>query len=478
MIRALFVSNEVVPFAKVGGLADVAGTLPIALTELGNDVRVVMPLHRSCLAHGPFESVCRRASVVLGSEEIEFEVLEGRLSDGKTPVYFIRHDPFFDRPEIYGEGGTDYPDAAERYAFLSLAALQVPRATGFELDVVHANDWMTGLLPLFSRRVSKELPTLYTIHNLAYQGQYPESKASALGVLWDPESRHDGTINFMAAGIRCATLVNTVSERYAQEIQTPLFGSGLHNLLRERSADLYGIVNGIDYRLWDPATDPALPAHYSKDDLSGKAACKAALQRELGLAVEARVPLVGCVTRLAVQKGVDVLAEVIPEALSLPMQFVVLGQGEPNLEARLKTLAEAHPKSVAVTIGFNEPLARRIYGGSDLFTMPSRYEPCGLGQMIAMAYGTVPVVSYTGGLADTVAENSSEPTGFVHSTVTTGDVMAALRRAAEAYRSRERWNALVANCLAQDFSWGESARKYEELYRTAIARMRPAASAR
>jgi len=330
-MNVLFVSNEVVPFAKVGGLADVAGTLPGALRQRGIDVRVAMPLHRSCLKHGPFDTVVSGVKAVLGAQVLEFDLLEGTLSDRKTPVYFIRYNPFFDRPEIYGEGGTDYPDAAERYAFFSSAALQVPQALGFRADLVHANDWMAGLLPLFTERVAPSPPTLYTIHNLAYQGEYPEGKAAAIGCLWDPESRHGGSVNFMAAGIRRATLVNTVSARYAEEIQTAEFGCGLEGVLAERSADLHGVVNGIDYDLWNPAADAALPAPFSRKDLTGKAACKAALQKEMGLAVTPEVPLVGCVSRLAAQKGLDVLADVIPQAVELPMQFAILGTGQADL---------------------------------------------------------------------------------------------------------------------------------------------------
>jgi starch synthase len=472
-MNVLFASAEVVPFAKVGGLADVAGTLPCALTGNGVDARVVMPLHRSCLAHGPFQVVCPSMEVVLGADTLQASVLEGRLADGKTPIYFIRHDPFFDRSEVYGEAGAPYPDAAERYAFFCSATLQVPQAVGFEPDVVHANDWMTGLLPLFARRVDPVPPTLYTIHNLAYQGEYAKDRAGSIGVLWDPESRHSGVINFMATGIRCATLVSTVSARYAQEIQTPEFGNGLEGLLAERAADLSGIVNGIDYELWNPRTDPALPAHYSRRKPAGKARCKTALQEAMGLPAEPRVPLVGCVTRLASQKGLDVLAKVIEQAVDLPMQFVILGTGEPDLERRYADLAAAHPEHVAATIDFNDPLARRIYAGSDLFAMPSRYEPCGLGQMIAMAYGSVPVVSYTGGLADTVTEEGPQQTGFVHNTVKVADVLAALKRAATLYADRRRWGVVVGRCMSQDFSWSDSAREYEELYAAAIAKAAP-----
>ena len=469
-MKILFVSNEVAPLAKVGGLADVAGSLPVALAERGVDVRVAMPLHRSCLAHGPFRQVADAMPVALGALTLEAQVLEGSLGNGEVPLYLIKYDPFFDRPEVYGEGGTDYPDAAERYAFFSSAALSIPETVGFDPDVLHPSDWMAGLLPLFAERFEPVRPTLYTIHNLGYQGQYREDRANSVGVLYDADARHGGFLNFMAAGIRRATLLNTVSERYAQEIQTPAFGHGLEGVLRGRAVDLHGVVNGIDTDVWDPATDGRIAANFDAEDLRGKAECKAALQRALGLLVDPSIPVLGCVSRLAYQKGLDVLAEAIADAVALPMQVVLLGIGEADLERRFTGLAAAYPDSVAVRIAFSDSLARQVYAGSDLFAMPSRYEPCGLGQMISMAYGTVPVVSYTGGLADTVREVGDAPTGFVHRTVVIEDVVSAYRRAAEAFADRERWASIVSNCLAADFSWDDSARRYEELYKAAVAR--------
>ncbi len=303
-----------------------------------------------------------------------------------------------------------------------------------------------------------------------YQGEYPEDKAGSVGCLFDPESRHNGVINFMATGIRRAQVINTVSERYAEEIQDPVFGCGLEDDLQARAADLHGVLNGIDTDAWNPSTDAQIPANYSAADMSGKAKCKAALQKQMGLPVDPDVPLLGCVSRLAHQKGLDVLTEVLVDAIRLPMQFALLGTGEGHLEARYTQLAAAHPESIAVSISFSDPLARQIYAGSDLFAMPSRYEPCGLGQMISMAYGTVPVVSYTGGLADTVYEDGGAPTGFVHRAVRIDDVVAALTRAAEAFADKPGWKAIVANGMTRDFSWADSAARYEELYRKAMSK--------
>jgi starch synthase len=473
-MKVLFVSNEVVPFAKVGGLADVAGTLPTALVELGVDVRVLMPLHRACLKHGPFTPVVPALQVSLAGERMRASVLEGRLPGGKAPVYFVKYDRYFDRAEIYGEGGKDYPDAAERYAFLCQATLALPAAVDFAPDVVHVNDWMTGLLPLYAREHPPAPATLFTIHNLGYQGQFALGKAKALGLAGSALelARHQNKINYLATAIKTATLINTVSRRYAEEIQTAEYGCGLEHLLQDRSADVHGVINGIDYALWSPATDRALAANYNTEDLTGKARCKAALQAELGLTVDPSVPLLGCVTRVTTQKGLDLLASVLPAALNLPLQLALLGTGEPKLEKLYAKLAAAHPASVAAVLRFDETFARRIYAGSDLFAMPSRYEPCGLGQMIAMAYGTLPVARWTGGLADTVTEQGPSQTGFLFGEMSAPHLMGALKRAVEAYRDPARWLTVVRRAMAQDFSWTTSAARYRELYDLAAAKGR------
>ncbi len=474
-MTVLFASNEVVPFAKVGGLADVAGTLPIALSEIGIDLRVVMPLHRACLKHGPFEEIVPSFPVRLAGKTVAASVLQGALPHSQVPVYFIKHDPYFDRAEVYGEAGGDYPDSAERYAFLSQAVLALgadARVCPNGVDVVHVNDWMTGLAPLYAQERQPAPPTLITIHNLGYQGVFPASRAPALGLAGDAlaTALQGGEINYLATGIKTATLINTVSQKYAEEIQTPEFGCGLEKLLQKRAAQLHGVVNGIDYNLWNPRTDAALSAHYDAGDLAGKAQCKAALQTEMGLTVDPDIPLMGCVTRVTGQKGLDLLAEVLPQALKLPMQFALLGTGEPGLEQAYVQLAKTHRGAVGAAIRFDDAMARRIYAGSDLFAMPSRYEPCGLGQMIAMAYGTPPLARWTGGLADTIVELGPEQTGFLFGEAGAPHLLAALRRASEAYQDRDRWLAIVRRAMAQDFSWKASAARYAELYRVAAGR--------
>lgn len=471
-MKVLFISNEVAPFAKVGGLADVAGSLPPALAELGVDVSVVMPLHRQVRTRD-LEVVAPELHVEGPGRSGTASVLRGELPNSEVPIYFIRFDPYFNRPEIYGPAGGDYPDAPDRYAFLARAVLALGPALGVRFDLLHTNDWPTGLVPAFEV-LGAGRPTVFTIHNLGYQGRFPLLVAPRIGI--DPHSEAmriaecHGEVNYLAAAIKTATVINTVSERYAEEIRTPQFGEELDGLLRDRARDLFGIINGIDYACWDPAHDAAVPAHYSPGAMSGKAVCKSTLQRQMGLPVDPDVPLTSAITRLVWQKGLDVLAEALPRLLELPVQFVLLGTGEPELEARYAALARAHPRQVAVNLCYDEDLARRIYAGSDMFLMPSRYEPCGLGQMMAMAYGTVPVVHATGGLADTVVEVGPEQTGFVSLGLTPGDLVFTMQRATTAWRDREGWRKLVLRCMAQDFSWTESAKKYAALYETALAR--------
>ncbi len=472
-MKVLFVSNEVAPFAKVGGLADVAGSLPQAIARRGVDIRVVMPLHRTCPAIDHCSVQIPAVSVQTPYRTLVPSVLRSTLPDSDVPIYFIKYDPFYDRPDPYGEGATDYPDSPQRYALFARAALALNHALGFGADVIHTNDWPTGLLPAFERLNPWGPPTVFTIHNLGYQGSFPLSVASDIDV--DPTSPamplvqwHD-RVNYLAAAIRSATVVNTVSQSYAKEIQTPAFGHGLDGLLRDRSDHLHGILNGLDYDEWNPEDGSALPAAFSPHNLAGKARCKAALQAQLGLEVNPRIPLAVAVSRLVHQKGLDVLAELLPEAIGRPMQFAILGTGDPALERLYRALAQANPGRIAATIEYNEDLARMHYAGADIFLMPSRYEPCGLGQLIAMAYGSVPVVHATGGLADTVTEAPPEQTGFVCHYLARQDLLSAIMRATDAYHhTPDRWRALVQRIMRLDFSWAESARRYVALYEKAL----------
>lgn len=471
-MRVLYVSNEAVPFAKVGGLADVAGSLPPAIAAEGVDIRLVMPRHRHCPSEEQCDVIFPGMSVQSPSQSAAASVLETTLPGSKLPVYLIKYDPYFDRPEIYGPAGREYPDAAERYAFFARAALTLNHALSLKADVVHANDWPTGLIPAFQALNPLAAPTVYTIHNLAYQGSFPTETARAIDI--DPASeamklvQHKDRINYMAAAIKSATAVNTVSRRYAREIQSTAFGAALEDLLQARAEDLHGILNGIDYDEWNPQ-DRSLPAPYSSENLEGKARCKAALQAALGLPVQPDVPLAVAVSRLVYQKGLDVLADVLPAALKLPLQFALLGTGEPALEKRYEALAQANPESVAVRISYSEELSRLFYAGADIFLMPSRYEPCGLSQLIAMAYGALPVVHLTGGLADTVTETGEKQTGFVFSYLAEPDLLGAIGRAVKAYHAPARWRGLVRNAMTEDFSWASSAQEYVSLYERTLS---------
>jgi len=461
-VRIAFAAAEVAPFIKVGGLADVAGSLPQALASAGHDVTVYLPLHRGIdrakygiSDEGHVRSVpYGQASARVGYPEIR--------RDGVRTV-FVRNDQRIAREKPYG-----YPDDDKRYAFWC-RAVATDIAAGPPPDVVHAHDWHAGLLvPLIGRRSA----TVFTIHNLAYQGKTSAKALEVIGVRYSRkpfEAR--GELNPMARGIAAANVVSTVSERYAQEILTPEFGEGLQGLLGERKGELHGIVNGIDTAFFDPATDRHIAARYSVDDLSGKAESKAALQREVGLRVDASAPLFGVIGRLVEQKGIDLLTAVAPTLLQSGAQLVVLGTGDASYEAKWREFAKANPGGLSLTLGFDAALAQRIYAGSDLFLMPSRFEPCGLGQLISLRYGTIPVVHAVGGLRDTVhdVDAGRNGNGFSFDRYTPLAFQGALDRALAAYRKGgPAWDDLRRRGMREDHSWGASAKRYEALYRTAV----------
>lgn len=497
-MRILHVASEVAPYSKTGGLGDVVGALPRALAGLGQDdeVAVVAPAY---LVEAERFGLARRSEPVavrLGGHTHPVEVLEGRL--GEARAWLIDHEAFR-RDGLYGPRGTqrDYPDNAFRFALLSRAALAVAHASGFAPDVVHAHDWQAGPALLYARTSQpdgdKPRPaTVCTIHNLAFRGLFPLEVASVLDVpralcRFDAAEFH-GLLSFLKLGLTLADRITTVSPRYAEEIRTAEYGCGLDGFLRAHAGRLRGILNGIDDALWDPARDPALAvpyAGYSLDRLDGKRDCKAALQRELGLPVVPRAPLLGAVTRLTDQKGFDfapaALARLLDEhepggGAEDAAQLVVLGSGEPGIEARLGALAARHPRRMALRLGYDEALAHRIYAGSDLFLMPSRWEPCGLGQLYALRYGAVPVVRRTGGLADTVRDceerlgpDSDRGTGFVFDAPSADALHHALSRALAAYAEPTRFLAAQRRGMAEDHAWARSAVAYRALYEEALA---------
>ncbi len=476
------VSAEFDPFAKTGGLADVLASLPKALARRGLDVRVAIPRYGSVDLTGvsrrpgiarfdlPFNG--RREPVRLDAVEVNgFEVL---LIDNEHYVTA--------RPGIYG-----YPDDGHRFTFFARAALESARVLDWRPDVFHCHDWHTGLIPNWLRTTDRHAPefagtaSVFTIHNLEYQGHFDSSVLEAAdlapdGLIPHP-TRHDlsNVFVFMARGILFADKINTVSPRYAGEILTPDFGHDLDPLLRDREADLHGILNGIDIEAYDPATDPNLASHYALETLERRAPNKAALQQAVGLPVRPEIPLLGMVTRLAEHKGMDVLLASLPHILDRGAQLVVLGLGEPRYEEALRELALAHPDQVAAAIRFDNPLASRIYAGSDIFLMPSRHEPCGLGQLIAMRYGSVPVVRATGGLADTVEDvdpSADTGVGFVFRRYDPIGFFGAVARALELYRIPDTWTGIIRRGMARDSSWDTSAAAYERLYAEALATRR------
>jgi starch synthase len=471
-MEILFVASEVAPWSKTGGLGDVAGALPRALAALGHAVAVVTPRYGSIDPRAA--GFTRRENVL----RVRGEATALWVKKGKPTVWLVEHERLFgSRRGLYHEAGKDYPDNPERFTYLCRAALALPGATGMRPRIVHANDWQTGLVPFLLRHEHAEDPhlagarTVFTIHNLAYQGVFSKEVVPHLGLPWDvfrfEAMEFFDQLSFMKAGLVFADALTTVSPTYAREIRTPDGGQQLDALLRHRAPDLHGILNGIDVAEWDPATDPHLPAHYSAKALAGKARCKAALQREMGLPVRADVPLTAVVSRLADQKGVDLLVAAAPEILARDVQLVVLGSGEAHYEAALQRAAAERRGQMAVRLGFDEGLAHRIEAGADVFLMPSRFEPCGLNQMYSLRYGTVPVVRGVGGLDDTVEDYDGwqRGTGFKFRDYHPAALSLAVRRALEVHRDRRAWRGLVARGMAEDFSWERSAASYEALYR-------------
>jgi starch synthase len=470
-MEILFVASEVAPWSKTGGLGDVAGALPRALARRGHAVSVVSPRYGSIDAAAA--GFARKDAAI----RVRGEATSLWVKKAGATFYLVEHERLFgSRRGLYGEGGRDYGDNAERFAFLSRAALAVPGAMRLRPRIVHLNDWQTGLAPYLLSHEHAQDPalagarTVFTIHNLAYQGVFPKEVVPHLGLAWSA-FHPDGMefydrLSFMKAGLTAADVLTTVSPTYAREILGSDGGFGLDAVLRHRRDRLTGILNGIDVAEWDPATDPHLPAHYSARSLAGKARCKAALQRELGLAARPDVPLLTMVSRLAEQKGVDLLAAALPELLGRDVQLAILGSGDPGYEDALAAAARARPGRMAVEIGFDEGLAHRMEAGGDAFLMPSRFEPCGLNQMYSLRYGTVPIVRAVGGLEDTVEDYDgwNRGTGFKFREYTPGALLLAVRRALDAHRDRRAWRGLVARGMAQDFSWDRSAQSYETLY--------------
>jgi starch synthase len=480
-MNILVVASEVVPLAKTGGLADVAGALPRAVESLGHAVSVVMPCYRHVRGGRTIMPTEWKVQIPIGRKLVQADISRTSLPDSDVPVYLIDQPAYFDRESLYGEKGKDYLDNCERFVFFCRAALELARQFPFEVDVVHIHDWQTGLVPVYlhemyrGHRSLRSTGTLCTIHNMAFQGKFWHWDMLLTGLDWRlftwRQLEFYGHLNLLKAGIVFSDLVNTVSRRYASEIQTAEFGCGLEGVLQSRKNDLFGIINGIDYSVWNPETDAALEATYNEDTfVHGKPKCKAALQAEQRLRVRPEVPLFGMVTRLDDQKGLDLVASAAEEFLSQDVQLVVLGTGHAKYHSLLEDLAGRFVGKVGLNLRFDDGLAHRIYAGADFFLMPSRYEPCGLNQLISLKYGTVPVVRATGGLSDTIVDCTAETlaagtaTGFSFEPYTPAALLACLRRALEMWHERDPWRRLISNGMRQDWSWTRSAGEYVKLY--------------
>ena len=468
------------PYVKTGGLADVSAALPKALARLGHRLTVVLPLYREV----PRQGLRKRGplDVPMGGSPVRATVYTTR--SGQVDVVLIDHPPFYDRPFPYGAGSTDYPDNDVRFAFLSRAALEYLRSRGERPDVIHTHDWQTGLVPVYMKTEYWADPTLgrvpcvFTIHNLAYQGRFALAAAARVDVpahLLTPEGlEFHGSLCYLKGGVLFAELINTVSPQYAREIQTPEQGYHFDGLLRARSADLLGILNGVDYEEWDPAHDPHLARPYSAGDLAGKKANKADLLRTFGLPVTPELPVVGILSRLVSQKGFDIVARAWHDLLQKPMRLAVVGTGDPDVQDTFASLASRAPDRFAVRFVYDPVLAHKLMAGVDMLLMPSRYEPCGLTQMYALRYGTVPIVRSTGGLVDTVEPfdaKTGKGTGFRFEAADGTALIWALDQALKAYEDGDAWRALQQRGMARDFSWDHSAKEYVALYEEAANRV-------
>jgi starch synthase len=476
-LKILVVSAEVAPFAKVGGLADVAGALPKALRALGHDVRVVMPRYGSIdRERYQFRRILTGLNVQLAQQSIEADVFEGRIGD-QVPLYLIDNDQFFGREGMYG-----FWDDDARFIYFSRAALQMLQPIGFQPDVIHVNDWHTAIIPNMLDKLYRPSPfygqiaSVLTIHNLAFQGVFGYgalhlANLDPWGLIRPGITGLDDTVNLLGRGLYFADMVNTVSRRYAEEILTPEFGEGMDPLLRMFEHKLSGIINGIDYDVFNPASDRMIVSRYDGDSLDRKVENKLALQREVGLPEDAGVPVLGLISRLYDQKGLDLVSNIMWGLTRLNLQLVVLGAGEPRYEEMFRNAARENSQKVSATIGFKPVLAQHIYAGSDMFLMPSRFEPCGLGQLISLRYGTIPIVRATGGLADTIQDwdpVAGAGNGFVFSAYDHWDLYAQVVRALENFRQPQLWRRLQHNAMSTDVSWNRSAEEYVGLYRSAI----------
>ncbi len=479
------ISSEIIPYAKTGGLADVVGTLPLHLEKVKQEISIFMPLYKSVRESGlDIKLVDITFDVPVGDVVCTGYLWKSVHSCSKNiAVYFIQRDEYYDRESLYGTESGDYPDNAERFIFLSRAVLEVIKRLGLSIDVIQCHDWQTALIPVYlktlyaHKKILSSMKTVLTIHNLAYQGSFQHEDMKLTGLdqsLFNPlQLEHWGKINFLKGGIVFSDIVTTVSKKYAEEIKAVEFGCGLEGVLKEHENKLYGIINGVDYGQWSPENGKFISHKYNSEDLRGKVLCKRHLRKVLNLP-QSKVPLLGMISRLAEQKGVDLLIVIMDELMKRDLQLVILGTGDEKYHKMLKEIAPKYNSKLSVNIMFDNQLAHQIEAGADIFLMPSKYEPCGLSQMYSLRYGTIPVVREIGGLADTIIDANDEnlkngtATGFTMKGYFAAEFLFAIDRALELYKSKTKWNTLRRNAMKQDWSWNKSARKYVELFKSVL----------
>ena len=473
-------ASEVVPFAKTGGLADVAGALPLALEELGGDVVVAMPRYKTIedskfiiqrLKDGTsYSTIGKNINPVRNTKALTGK---NKISNG-VKVYFIENDKYFNRPGLYGEKTGDYIDNLDRFSYYCRRTLALLKEINFQPDIIHCHDWQTALIPVYLKTLYKDNPfyknikTVLTIHNIGYQGLFSREEFPKLGLDWDFFNMETiefyGKINILKGGIVFSDVINTVSPTYSKEIQTKEFGYGLEGILSKRRDSVFGILNGLDYSIWNPETDKFIVKNYSIENIQDKYKNKEDLQKICKLPPKLDVPLFGIVSRLAEQKGFDILCSCLERIRKMNLQLVILGTGDLKYHTMLEGIAKKYPKVISLHLKFDDCLAHKIYAGSDIFLMPSKYEPCGLGQMISLRYGTLPLVFKTGGLADTVTQGQN---GFVFENYKKEDLIKTIEKAIQVFQDKEKWTALTQKAMQYNFSWKDSAKNYLQMYEKA-----------
>ncbi|MBL7156991.1 MAG: glycogen synthase GlgA [Candidatus Omnitrophica bacterium] len=464
-MNILFASTEVTPFAKTGGLADVSGSLPKALSGISCQVKVIMPFYKSVKAMG-----MRLTPFSVG----EFNFL--KYKEGDIEYIFVSNDGYYERDNLYSEPHGDYPDNYLRFSYFSRSIASYATGSDFKPDVINCNDWQTGLVPLYLKIKNKNIKTLFTIHNIGYQGLFKKDAFDEIGIprkFYTVDGiEYYGKVSFLKAGIVYSSAISTVSKGYKREIMTPEFGCGMDGILRTRGSDVYGILNGVDYSEWDPEKDKHIAESYNSDRIEKKAECKKDLVKSVNMPAETlKRPLIGVISRLAEQKGIDLIVEAAEEIIKLGASIIILGTGDEKYNSLCSGIASQHPGYISSHITFDNALAHKIEAGCDMFIMPSRYEPCGLNQLYSLKYGTLPIVRATGGLDDTIVDLSSDKdggNGIKFRNATKNDMLDAVSRAIELYKDKSEWQKILKRIMKQDFSWKTSAFQYKKLYESLL----------